>query len=225
MQQLSGRYNQYTSLFLKIMNKLQKNRIAGVILAGGNANRLDGIAKGMLQVTEGVSIIERLILELDRAEIKEVIISANDHAAYEVFGKEIVPDIRANVGPLAGIEAGLEYFADHSDAVVFLPCDLPYITARQVLTLKDAFITSRAQIVFAQTSEFFYHPLCVVVHNDLRESISSAIDEGHRKPQDVWRQLGASTVMFENDMPFFNINSFTDLNNWQSQIGCGKVIG
>ena len=207
------------------MNGSKKDKIAGVILAGGNANRLDGIAKGLLQVAKGVSIIGQLISELNIAGINEVIISANDYAVYHVFGKEIVPDVRTNVGPLAGIEAGLQYFAGRCDAVMFLPCDLPSITATQILALKNAFVSSKAPIVFAQTSEIFFHPLCVVMHNSLRESISSAIDKEQRKPQDVWKQLGASTVMFEDEMPFFNINSLDDLNSWQARVGCEQVIG
>ncbi len=193
------------------MSRSQRAKIVSVILAGGNANRMDGIAKGTLRIAKGLSIVERLISELNLAGIKEVIISANNVAAYEVFGKEIIPDIRTDVGPLAGIEAGLQYFTGRCDAVMFLPCDLPCITVKQILALKDSFIASQNLVVFAQTSEFFYQPLCVVVHNELANDISAAIEAGVRKPLDLWFKLNEKTVFFESEEPFFNVNSPEDL--------------
>ena len=185
--------------------------IAGAILAGGNARRIGGIAKGTLRIAKGMSIIERLISELNLAGIKEVIISANNVAVHKAFEKEIIPDMRTNVGPLAGIEASLNFFRDRSDAIMFLPCDLPCITTREIMTLKQAFINSDSPVVFIQTSEFFYQPLCVVVHNELADDISAAIEAGVRKPLDLWFKLNAKTVFFESEELFFNVNSPEDL--------------
>ena len=185
--------------------------IAGVILAGGNAQRLGGIPKGTFKLADGISIIEKIILELTKAGFVDIAVSANDQQEYRKYKKQIIPDLRTGIGPLAGIEASLNFFKDRSDAVMFLPCDLPRITTREIMTLKQAFINSDSPVVFIQTSEFFYQPLCAVVHNELANDISAGIEAGVRKPLDLWFKLNAKTVLFESEEPFFNVNSPEDL--------------
>ena len=194
-----------------------RQNIAAVILAGGKARRLGGIVKGKLNVAPDTSIINHLIDQLTLADIDDIAISANDTEAYTEFNKTIVPDKRTGVGPLAGIEAGLAHFAERSDAVLFLPCDLPNITSTEITTLVDSFSKSDTSAVYARTSEFFYHPLCAVMHNDIKETISRAINNGQRRPLHFLQQLNATPVKFASEEPFLNINSFTDLDNWKNK--------
>jgi molybdopterin-guanine dinucleotide biosynthesis protein A len=195
--------------------KSKRYVIAGAILAGGNARRAGCIAKGMLKTDSGVSIIEYLINELSCAGISDIVIIANDPKPYQDYGVEIIADIRKGIGPMGGIESGLSYFSNRSDAVMFVPCDLPNITAKEMLALKEAFIETRAPVVFAETPGFFWHPLCVVVHNDLKEEISSAIDSGQRKIRDIWQQVKAVGVRFADETAFFNINTTADIGRWR----------
>jgi molybdopterin-guanine dinucleotide biosynthesis protein A len=188
--------------------------IAGAILAGGNARRIGGIAKGTLKVGGGVSIVERLINEMNDAGVSDIVIVANDPKPYQDYGVKIIADIREGIGPIGGIEAGLVHFAGQSDAVMFVPCDLPQISATQLSVLKQTFIENNVPVVFAATNEFFWHPLCAVVHNDLVKQVSSAIDCGERKIRKIWEQVKAVRVLFENESDFFNVNSLEDVNQW-----------
>jgi molybdopterin-guanine dinucleotide biosynthesis protein A len=189
--------------------------IAGAILAGGNGRRIGGVAKGMLKANNGVSIIEHLINEFRCAGIGNLVIVANDPEPYQNCGIEIISDIRAGIGPMGGIESGLVHFADGSDAVMFVPCDLPNITAKEMFVLKEAFVESQARAVFAETRGFFYHPLCAVVHNGLSNEVSAAIDRGERKIRNVWRQVKAVEVYFDDETAFFNINTLADMDMWR----------
>ena len=204
------------------MDELRNQRIAGVILAGGNSRRLSGIAKGAIELDSGSCIIERLIKELAAADVTDIVIVANDSKPYQKFGVKIISDIRVGLGPIGGIETGLDFFSGRCDAVMFVPCDMPNITAKELSELKSAFVKSDAGVVFAETSGFFYHPLCTVVHNDLADVISTAIDSGLRKIRDIWQSLGATTVRFDNENAFFNINSHTDIEHWYDN--CGVAI-
>ncbi len=197
--------------------KIKKQTIAAVILAGGNARRLGGIAKGIIEVGENVSVIERLIKELNKADIDNdnIVIASNDSGSYQQFGVKLISDIRVGIGPIGGIESGLAYFSGQSDAVMFIPCDMPNVTAKEMLALKEAFIKTEAPVVFAETADFFWHPLCAVVHNNLKEEISSAIDLGQRKVQDIWQQVKAVRVRFTDETAFFNINNSTDMDRWR----------
>jgi len=195
-------------------SKSKKCVIAGAILAGGNARRLDGVAKGAIEVGDGVSIIGKLVKELIESDIGDIVIIANNSEPYRNCSTKIILDIRAGIGPMGGIEAGLVHFAGKSDAVMFVPCDMPNITAKELLVLKEVFIETKAPVVFAETTGFFLHPLCAVVHNVLREVISSAIDNGQRKIRDVWKEVKAVSVPFGNETAFLNINSLEDMNRW-----------
>ncbi|MCK5224221.1 MAG: molybdenum cofactor guanylyltransferase [Planctomycetes bacterium] len=194
-----------------------KKNIAAVILAGGKGRRLGGVAKGKLKLVSDGSIIRHLIDQLETVGIYDIAISANDVAVYSEFNKTIIPDKRIGVGPLAGIEAGLGHFEGSFDGVIFLPCDLPNITFREIVALIESFSKGDAPAVYVQTSEFFYHPLCTVVHNDVKEALSKAIDDGQRRPLHFLQQLNARAAMFSSDEPFFNINSFADLDNWKNK--------
>ena len=198
------------------MKKMMRRTFAAVILAGGNARRLGGIEKGNIEISNGISIIEHLIKELTRADIHNIVISSNNFEPYQNYGLKIIPDIRTGLGPIGGIESGLAYFADRSDAVIFVPCDMPNITAKEILALKKGVLEKDSPIVFAETDGFFLHPLCAVVHNDLKKQISSAIDRGQRKIRDVWQQLGSARINFPNGIDFLNINNATDLDGWRN---------
>jgi molybdopterin-guanine dinucleotide biosynthesis protein A len=196
---------------------LNRHEIGGMILAGGKARRLGGLTKGCIEIGENISIVEQLINELKIAGIGNIVISANDSAPYLHLGVKVLPDIRQGIGPLGGIETGLMHFNGRSDAVMFVPCDMPNITSKEMLALKEAFIKTEKPVVFANTSGFFWHPLCAVVHNRLRNKISSAIDDGRRKVRNIWQQLQAEAVPFDNDTPFFNINNFEDIHRWKKE--------
>ncbi|MCK4752587.1 MAG: molybdenum cofactor guanylyltransferase [Planctomycetes bacterium] len=192
--------------------KTKRDTVAGAILAGGNARRIGCIAKGTLKVHGNTSIIECLINEMRHAGINDIVIIANDSKPYQDYGVEIIADIRIGLGPMGGIESGLTHFAKRSDAVMFVPCDLPNITSQEILTLKKAFVKSEKPVVFAETAGFFWHPLCAVVHNDLRKKISVAVDNGEHKVRTVWQQVKAVAVQFADETAFFNINTLADMD-------------
>ena len=58
------------------------------------ARKIGGLAKGMLKIANGVSIVERLINEMTLAGISDIIIVANDPKLYQNSGVEIIADIR-----------------------------------------------------------------------------------------------------------------------------------
>ena len=76
--------------------------------------------------------MEKQVAELARSGTEEMIILANNPLPYKAFGSKIVPDLRSGTGRLGGIEAAVSYYASRFRATLFLSCDLPGITARQI---------------------------------------------------------------------------------------------
>ena len=189
--------------------------IAGAILAGGAAQRIGGIAKGALQLN-GISIIERTIAQLARAGIYDIVIVTNTPGVYEQCGQRSICDLRTGIGPLAGVETALRHYVGKCDAVMFLPCDLPRITATEISTLMQAYIDGDTPIVFAGAKGFFGHQLCAVVSSALADGVSHAIDQGERRVRRVWRRYDAQAAAFPNEEPFFNINTHADMKAWRN---------
>ena len=192
------------------------SRIAGAILAGGQARRLGGVAKGALDAGRGATIVERLLGELTRAGVAEIVISANDPGPYQRYGRQIVADIHQGVGPLGGVEAVLTRLAGRADAVCLLACDLPQTTSREILALTEAFSAGTAPVVLAETGISLWHPLCSVVDSGIVASVSAAIDRGDRGVKELWRELGAAVVHFDDESGFLNVNTPADLARWRS---------
>lgn len=194
--------------------RLPRQTPAGAILAGGRASRYGGVAKGLLEC-EGTCIIDRLIAEMNDAGITEIIILANDPEPYRSYGCDIVPDLRPGIGPLGGIQAGLTHYAGRRDAVLFVPCDLPGITANEMTLLMESFEAEDASIIVAEGNGFFWHSLCTVVHTGLLDQVSRAIENGKHSVHRLWRECGAVPVHFDDPDPFFNINTPDDFRCWQ----------
>lgn len=188
--------------------------IAGAILAGGKASRLGGAPKGLPDFGREMSIIEHEIEKLNAAGISDLIIVSNDPQLCATLKREVIMDLRPGLGPLGGIEAALSFYSRRFHATLFLPCDLPYITAREITSLIRGFMETEANVVVAVSGEFNWEPLCAIVNNDLLPAISRAIDEGERKVREVWRDLGLALVHFPDPSPFFNLNTPGDLARW-----------
>ena len=193
---------------------LKRCQIAAGVLAGGRGKRFGGRPKGLLKVAPGICIMEKQLTELARSGMEEMIILANNPLPYKAFGSKIVPDLRAGTGPLGGIEAAVSYYASRFKATLFLPCDLPGITARQIKILKEGFVRARAGVAVAVTEGGLREPLCAVVDNRLLPAISKAIDGGKRKVGEVWQSLDMAFVHFSDPEPFFNLNTPLDLVSW-----------
>lgn len=192
-------------------------KIAAAILAGGKATRLGGIAKGLLGDRHGTAILNGLIEELAAAGIADIVISANDPAPYRAYGKRILEDVHPDVGPLGGVEAVLAHLAGGCEAAVLLPCDLPNISAQEILMLMNAHRAMPGRIVFASTRDG-EHPLCAVVPVGVLGEVSKAIAAGQYGVGRLWKTLGAVTVEIGDSSRLLNINTPDDLQQWQHSL-------
>ena len=208
-----------------MIQKAKQLNIKGAILAGGRATRMGGVTKGMLADQSGRPIIAHLINQMQLSGIDDIVISVNDPTPYKELEFPTIPDLKKGTGPLAGIAAVLQYYQGQCDGVIFVPCDVPNVTAHELITLKEAFINSKEKVVFAETDDFFWHPLCAVVPNGLGNQIILALNSGQRKIGQLWRQLGSETVTFSDTTAFFNINSLSDVNRWRKNANEQSLCG
>ncbi len=103
----------------------------GVVLAGGRATRLGGIAKGLLSV-EGEPILART-LRLFAALFDRTVVVANDPVRYRGIGAELLPDVFPGKGAPGGVHAGLR--GARTGWIFAAACDMPFLAEEPIRLL------------------------------------------------------------------------------------------
>jgi molybdopterin-guanine dinucleotide biosynthesis protein A len=105
---------------------MTNSRVAALVLAGGEARRMGGGDKPLLNVG-GRTMLAAVIAALD---VPDIAISANgDPARFAAFGLPVLADgAFVGQGPLAGLLAGLRWAAALGmDALLTAPGDTPFL--------------------------------------------------------------------------------------------------
>jgi molybdopterin-guanine dinucleotide biosynthesis protein A len=92
-------------------------------VAGGQATRLGGVAKGLLRIG-GEPIVART-LRLFGGLFAESLVVANDPEPYRAFGARLVPDAVPGKGAPGGLHAALR--AARTPWVFTAGCDMPFL--------------------------------------------------------------------------------------------------
>lgn len=121
------------------------DEVMGAILAGGRSSRM-GRDKATLLLRDGRMMIEHVAATLAGACGNDLILVAGgtaiDSTIAKVVNMRLIPDLRPQAGPLAGIEAVLA--SNSTRQYLICPCDVPEITAdvlRMLLRNQDAMAT------------------------------------------------------------------------------------
>ena len=191
-------------------------RTAAAILAGGRAKRFGGGLKPLLQLPNGKTILENLICEVRKCNIESVVLSTNTPAPFAEFGIPAIADARPGSGPCGGIASVIENLENSMDTVLFVPGDAPAFTSAVGTALLEALKSSLDSVpaVFAEADGTF-HPTFAAVRTNALEIINEQLDCGVRKMMDVWDDIGAHPVEFDDPTPFTNINTEEEWQNYQ----------
>lgn len=192
------------------------NHCIGVILAGGQARRLNGADKGLLEIG-GKTMLERLIDRL-APQCAALAVNANgDLKRFDPFRLPVVADsVSGFAGPLAGVLAGMDYAASQfpqATHIVTVPVDTAFIPSDLVAKLEAARISNEADIAVASSAAHM-HFAVALWPLDLREKLRfdlteaktrrvSAFIERHRFAVAMWRA--------DPYDPFFNVNTTDDV--------------
>ncbi len=196
---------------------IDRERIAGIVLAGGLGNRMGGVDKG-LQNHLGTPLALHAMQRLS-PQVGKVMISANRHLdSYASFGVPVFPDeIADHAGPLAGFLAGLE----HCDApyLVTVPCDTPNFPTDLVAQLAAGLIAQDAQIALAATRETAgvqIQPVFCLMASTLKDSLREFIASGQRKVERWTTSHRCAMVLFDDEGAFANANTAQELQQLQT---------
>ena len=191
--------------------------IAGIILAGGQARRMGGGDKALLEVA-GRPLLGHVIDRL-APQVAEVAINANgDASRFAMFDLPVVADtVEGFVGPLGGVLAGMRWAAGRGHShIVSAAADTPFFPADLVDQLLAAKGTQPISMAATEDPErgLSEHPTFALWPVDLADDLEYALTKGHMRKVIVWTSRhGCARAVFEGgDMPFFNVNTPEDLS-------------
>ncbi len=195
---------------------MQPEKTTGVILAGGQASRMDGRDKGLIRLN-GRSLIEHVIAAI-RPQVDSIIISANRNIEqYQRYGYPVISDPVADYpGPLAGMLAALQ--ATESEFLLCVPCDGPWLPANLHKRLQNAMLEKDAEISCVHDGNRL-HPVYALLKRSLRQPLAEYISTGGRAVHRWFKSRKLAWADF-SDVPelFVNINTAEELQRVEDQL-------
>lgn len=188
-----------------------REKITGVILAGGQGRRMGSVDKGLVEL-RGQPMVAHVI-ERFGPQVDELIINANQNAErYAAFGYPVFPDdIGGFAGPLAGLHAALAR-AQHP-LVATAPCDSPFLPADLVERLYRGLTQADAELAVARTFDQ-PHPVFCLCRRDVLAHLDEFLAGGGRKIDFWYATLKVVEVQFDDEEDAFrNINTRDELDD------------
>jgi molybdopterin-guanine dinucleotide biosynthesis protein A len=192
---------------------ITSEHITGLILAGGRAQRMGGIDKGLIPF-RGKALIESAISRL-KPQVSTILINANrsitkySHYGYPVLMDE-TPDFS---GPLAGFSVGLKHCK--TPYLLTSPCDSPLLPTDLAKKMAAQLEGNYLELVFASSKEgdgkIWSQPVFCLMKSSMQDSLDAFLSKGDLKIDRWFKELRSGTVLFENPQAFANVNTPEEL--------------
>jgi molybdopterin-guanine dinucleotide biosynthesis protein A len=189
--------------------------ITGLILAGGQAQRMGGIDKGLIPFHEK-PLIESAIAKL-KPQVQTIVINANRNITkYAGYGYPVIMDETPDFsGPLAGFSVGLK--ACKTPYLLTAPCDSPLLPNNLAQNLSAEMERGDFQLVYASSKEadgkVWAQPVFCLMRANLQDSLASFLLKGDLKIDRWFKELRSSTVIFDDPHVFANVNTPEELKS------------
>lgn len=188
--------------------------ISGLVLAGGQAQRMGGVDKGLVELDRRPMIA--WVLEALRPQVGRVLINANRNLeVYGRYGVTVVPDSVAGfLGPLAGVLSALE--AIDTDLLLTVPCDSPLVAPDLGRCLHAALERESADLAVAHDGQR-QQPVFLLLRRTLAADLKDYLAGGGRKI-DRWfgRHRVADADLSHRPDSFVNVNDARDRQQVES---------
>ena len=192
---------------------IHADQITGLILAGGRAQRMGGIDKGLIPF-HGKPLIESAIARFQN-QVSSIIINANRNITkYAAYGYPVMMDETPDFsGPLAGFSAGLKVC--QTPFLLTSPCDSPLLPIDLASRLAKEMVAGDYQLVYASSKEsdgkVWAQPVFCLMRTNLQESLGGFLQKGDLKIDRWFKELHSSTVVFDDAQAFANVNTPEEL--------------
>jgi molybdopterin-guanine dinucleotide biosynthesis protein A len=189
------------------------NQITGLILAGGRAQRMGGIDKGLIPF-HGKLLIELALSRL-KPQVSTILINANRSITkYSYYGYPVLMDETPDFsGPLAGFSVGLQHCK--TPYLLTSPCDSPLLPTNLAEKMAIELEQNNLELVYASSQEadgkIWAQPVFCLMRNNLQDSLNVFLSQGDLKIDRWFKTVRSGTVVFEDPQAFANVNTPEEL--------------
>ena len=193
-----------------------RDRITGVILAGGRATRMGGMDKGLVELN-GRPLIAHVLAAL-QPQVAAVLINANRNLeSYAELGCRVISDDQQGyLGPLAGLATALGQA--ETPWVLTAPCDGPLVSTDLGPRLYYALMSTGAEVATVCDGKRL-HPVYALVPTWLRGSVQDYLAAGERKLIEWLQNRRLAIADFsDQNASFINLNTIEERDALASRL-------
>lgn len=191
-------------------------KIIGLILAGGQGQRVGRQNKGLLKL-QGKPLVQHVLDNLS-PQLDEVVISANeDVKSYQALVNEVFTDhpIWQGKGPLAGIISATQALPIDIDAIQVVPCDTPFLPNDLVAQLAKALFSDPQNEIAYAVTENCIHPSIFLCKPYINDKLADHLANEKYSLKSWIFSHHAVEVFFKDEQAFTNINHLETLASFQ----------
>ena len=196
-----------------------RHRTLGLVLAGGQGERMGGIDKASIAIG-GMALIDHVLTRLE-PQADRIIISANGDPDRFGATHTVVADAKGEpCGPLGGLLAAMRWAqenAPHAFWILSAAVDTPFFPTDLADRLITAMSGPAPSVVLARSGDRV-HPTFGLWPVALADQLEAYLDAGERKAMLFAEQHNCARVVFSGFMvddieidPFFNLNTPEDV--------------
>ena len=190
-----------------------------IILAGGKSSRM-GFDKQFLKIKER-RLMDSLVQKL-RPYFAEIIIVSNKPEQYKGLPVIVTQDVFREMGPLAGIHAGLLKSTSHFSYII--ACDMPNLNIEFIEYMKSQIKDTNKKACIARFQDWI-EPFNAFYSRDIIEPLEDFLRLGGRSVNRLLRNLDINFIDEEkargfspNWYMFYNLNTKADINEYLEKL-------
>ena len=192
---------------------MDHNNILGTVLAGGKSQRF---GEDKSQVKLGDKLLIDYILSEIIDEFNEVLVVSNNLINFKYSKKiSLIKDFKKDLGPLGGVLTAMKWAKDNNKDYQWIstfPADTPFFKNQILKDFLKSINLNESKLFFIKSNNT-RHNIFGLWSIDLMDKLEEDLNKGERKVE-VWaNSIGVKSInmKFENENPFFNINTKDDL--------------
>ena len=192
---------------------MEHNNILGTVLAGGKSQRF---GEDKSQVKLGDKLLIDYILTEIIDEFNEVLVVSNNPINFKESEKiSLIRDFKKDLGPLGGVLTAMKWVKDNKKDYQWIstfPADTPFFKNQILKDFLNKINIEEGKLFFIKSNNT-RHNIFGLWSIDLMDKLEEDLNKGERKVE-VWaNSIGVKSInmKFENEDPFFNINTKDDL--------------
>ena len=175
-----------------------------VVLAGGRGSRLGGLAKGLIRLRNGETVVETLL----RLTSGLAFVSTNHPEWYERLEVPLIADLVPDKGAPGGVVTGLA--VSPSDWVTIVACDMPFVTEAMLTTLHARRHAGVDVVCFTRGGQL--EPLVGVYRRELCFDWAPRLD-GNPSLRELVSSVRLETIEAEEPSRLISLNSPDDFRH------------